>query len=53
MNEEQIKELVRQEKNRYAKEWRRKNPDRVAANNRRYWMRKALARIEKENAEGK
>jgi len=52
MSEEQIMELVRQEKNRYAKEWRRKNPDKVAANNRRYWQRKAFERLEKEKAEG-
>ena len=28
----------------YQREWRAKNKDKVAANNRRYWERKALAR---------
>lgn len=52
MNEEQIMELVRRERNRYAKEWRKNNPEKVAANNRRYWQRKALERLERERAEG-
>lgn len=52
MTEKQIMELVRKERNRYAKEWRDKNPDKVAANNRRYWERKALERLAKEKAEG-
>ena len=53
MGEEQIMELVRQEKNRYAKEWRKNNPEKVAASNRRYWERKALERLESEKTEEK
>ena len=44
MSEKEIQELVRDEKRRYAREWRAKNKDKVSANNRRYWERKALAR---------
>lgn len=53
MNEEQIMQMVREERNRYAKEWREKNPEKVAAANRRYWERKALARRAVENEENK
>lgn len=38
----------------YAKTWRRKNPDKVRENNRRYWERKAqqMAAQEKETGVG-
>lgn len=45
MGEDQIRELIREERNRYAREWRRKNPERVAEINRKYWARKALERM--------
>ena len=44
MSEKEIQELVRDEKRRYAREWRAKNKDRVAAHNRRHSGRHALAR---------
>ena len=44
MSEQEIQELVREERRRYAREWRARNKDKVSANNRRYWERKALAR---------
>ena len=44
MSEKEIQELVREERSRYAREWRARNKDKVAANNRRYWEKKALAR---------
>lgn len=40
-----LDEMVRREKNEYAKAWRAKNPDKVRANNRRYWERKALEKM--------
>lgn len=40
-----LNEMVRREKNEYAKAWRAKNPDKVRANNRRYWERKALEKM--------
>jgi len=42
MTEAELKELARQEKNRYHKEWRMKNPDKVRARNEKYWERRAL-----------
>lgn len=38
VTEQEIKEAKR----RYLKEWRRKNPKRVAAINKRYWEKRAL-----------
>lgn len=32
---------IREAQRLYMKEWRRKNPDKVKANNRAYWLRKA------------
>lgn len=48
MTEKEIAELVRQEKARYAREWRAKNPDKVRENNRRYWERKAMEHTKNE-----
>lgn len=44
MKEEEILELIREERRRYAKEWRAKNPEKVQAANRRYWEKRVLAR---------
>ena len=52
MNEKEIHDLVKAEQRRYAKEWRRKNPDKVKAAKQRYWERKALERLEREETEG-
>lgn len=52
MSENEMQELVRKERSRYAREWRAKNPDKVAAINRRYWERKAQQRTEAEREEG-
>ena len=40
----EIKELVRKERNHYASEWRKKNPERVKAANERYWKKRAERR---------
>lgn len=36
-----MNEKAREAQRAYMREWRRKNRDKVAANNRRYWERKA------------
>lgn len=36
-----ISEQARAAQREYLREWRRKNPDKVRENNRRYWERKA------------
>lgn len=51
ISDEVIQELVREERRRYAREWRAKNKDKVSANNHRYWVKKALARKAAERGE--
>ena len=41
MHDPKLKELARQERNRYAREWRARNKERVRETNRRYWEKKA------------
>lgn len=41
------KEKARAARNAYARKWRKNNPDKVRANNERYWIRRA----EREAAE--
>lgn len=36
----ELQEAARQERNRYAREWRAKNKDKVKANTARYWERR-------------
>lgn len=46
MDEEKLQAAIRAEQAAYVREWRRKHPERAKATNRRYWERKALARLE-------
>lgn len=39
---------AKEEKARYAREWRKKNPGKNAEYVRRYWEKKALARLQQE-----
>lgn len=48
MSEREIQELVREERRRYAREWRAKNPEKVKAANARYWERRVRERMLKE-----
>lgn len=45
---ENIDLLVKQIKNKKAKEWREKNKDKVKAINKRYWEKKAREYLAKE-----
>lgn len=36
-----MQELKREARREYAREWRKRNPERVKATQERYWMRKA------------
>lgn len=36
-----MEELKREARREYAREWRKRNPERVKATQERYWMRKA------------
>lgn len=48
MTDKEMQELARKERNRYHREWRAKNKDRVKEINNRYWAKKALEHDEKE-----
>lgn len=41
-----LSEEAREARNRYAREWKKKNPDKVKAAANRYWERKAMAETE-------
>lgn len=45
-DEEKLIEKAREERNKYFREWRRKNKDKVKAINKRYWLKKALEKKE-------
>lgn len=45
-----LSDEAKKARSEYAREWRRKNPDRVRANNQRYWQKKAAQRKEADNA---
>lgn len=51
VSEKKLDEQARAMRAEYFREWRRKNPDKVRENNRKYWQRRA-ARLaaEKETA---
>lgn len=38
---EKVSDAARMAQREYARQWRRKNPDKVREKNRRYWERKA------------
>ena len=43
LKEKELKEKARLARNRYAREYRRKNPEKIKAINERYWIKKAKA----------
>lgn len=43
MKNPRMTETARQERNRYAREWRAKNKDKVKMYNEAYWLRKATS----------
>ena len=52
MSDKEIQELVKEERRRYAREWRAKNPEKVQAANRRYWEKKVMERMSAERTGG-
>jgi len=50
MTQDKINEIVRAEKARYLREWRKAHPDKVQAANKRYWVKRA-AKIAAEQEE--
>lgn len=51
MSDKEIQELVKEERRRYAREWRARNPQKVQEANRRYWEKRALTRMKNEGSE--
>ncbi|EJV41768.1 hypothetical protein [Bacillus toyonensis] len=49
MNEKELQELIKEEKREYMRDWRSKNREKVAANNARYWAKKAAERKAKQS----
>lgn len=47
-----IEEQARQARNEYAREWRRKNPEKARAANMRYWAKKAAEAVAREAEDG-
>lgn len=43
-----VAELARAERNRYTREWRAKNKEKVREYNRRHWEKVALERLERK-----
>jgi len=41
LNQAEIDEMARQERNRYFREYRARNPEKVKEANRRYWAKRA------------
>lgn len=51
MNIENANKDARKLRNEYYRDWRKKNPEKVAAANRRYWERKVAEAAEKSRSE--
>lgn len=41
LSDKQVQEIVRTEKRKYMKNWRKNNPNKVKASQDRYWLKKA------------
>lgn len=51
MNKE-VEKMAKEAQNRYAREWRKKNPDKVRETNRKYWVRRVEREISKRKEGG-
>ena len=49
-SQKRLDEQARAARAEYFREWRRKNPDKVRENNRKYWQRRAARMAEKKEA---
>ncbi|MBV1759060.1 MAG: phosphatase [Dethiosulfatibacter sp.] len=48
MDKKTLEAAIREEKLKYFREWRRKNPDKVRKHNKNYWENRAKAKLGKE-----
>lgn len=51
-NKQNVEELAKKLRNEKAKEWARKNKDKIKEINKRYWLKKAKEKLAEENKEG-
>ena len=42
MTDKELRELARREQNRYMREWKKKNPEKMRQYREQYWARRAL-----------
>ena len=47
--DKKISDAAKMAQREYARQWRRKNPDKVRENNRRYWEKKAAQKKKEAN----
>ena len=52
LQSEKLEALAKTEARRYKAEWRKRNKDKVRESNKRYWINRALKRIEGESEDG-
>ena len=48
---EELEELAKAEYRKYKTEWRKNNKDKVRESNKKYWLKKAIEKLEREGAE--
>ena len=48
---EELEELAKAEYRKYKAEWRKNNKDKVRESNKKYWLKKAIEKLEREGAE--
>lgn len=46
INENELEKMAKDERNRYMRDWRAENRDKVKDYNRRYWLKRAQAQEE-------
>ena len=52
INYNELEELAKAEYRKYKSEWRKKNKDKVRESNKRYWIKRALAKKEEKDGGG-
>ena len=48
MDQKTLDVLAKEERTRYYREWRKKNPDKVKKHNQNYWKKRVQAKMDKE-----
>ena len=48
---EELEKLAKAEYRKYKAEWRKNNKDEVRESNKKYWIKKAIEKLEREGAE--